>query len=126
MRPPQNRKLSGNVFWQIISNPGGDYQVDVTPFLNLAGNTIALIEAVAQETGVGVQIEKVQDMPAIISYGVFAVAFGAAVAPLIQCDGLLPIAAIVISVALLMVSSDIDICVSFSVLPRGQRDYIAA
>lgn len=35
-------------------------------------NTIALIEAVAQETGVGVQIDKVQDMAAIIGYGVMA------------------------------------------------------
>ncbi|MFZ4551291.1 MAG: thioredoxin family protein [Aquabacterium sp.] len=35
-------------------------------------NTIALIEAVAQEAGVGVQVEKVQDMAAIIGYGVMA------------------------------------------------------
>lgn len=35
-------------------------------------NTIALIEAVAQEAGVSVQIDKVQDMAAIIGYGVMA------------------------------------------------------
>jgi len=35
-------------------------------------NTMALIEAVAQEVGVGVQIDKVQDMAAIIAYGVMA------------------------------------------------------
>lgn len=35
-------------------------------------NTIALIEAVAKEAGVGVQIEKVQNMPAIIGYGVMS------------------------------------------------------
>lgn len=35
-------------------------------------NTIALIEAVAQEAGVGVQIEKVQDMQAISGYGVMS------------------------------------------------------
>ncbi|MFN3914945.1 MAG: thioredoxin family protein [Aquabacterium sp.] len=34
--------------------------------------TIALIEQVAQDKGVPVQIEKVQDMPAIIGYGVMA------------------------------------------------------
>lgn len=34
--------------------------------------TIALIEQVAQDQGVAVQIEKVQDMPAIIGYGVMA------------------------------------------------------
>lgn len=35
-------------------------------------STMALIEAVAQEVGVGVQIDKVQDMAAIIAYGVMA------------------------------------------------------
>ena len=35
-------------------------------------STMALIEAVAQEVGVGVQIDKVQDMAAIIGYGVMA------------------------------------------------------
>ena len=34
--------------------------------------TIALIEQVAQDHGVAVQIEKVQDMQAIIGYGVMA------------------------------------------------------
>lgn len=35
-------------------------------------NTIALIEAVAREKGVEVTIEKVEDMAAIIGYGVMA------------------------------------------------------
>lgn len=35
-------------------------------------NTIALIEQVARDKGVPVTIEKVQDMQAIISYGVMA------------------------------------------------------
>lgn len=34
--------------------------------------TIALIEQVAQEKGVAVQVDKVQDMQAIVGYGVMA------------------------------------------------------
>jgi len=34
--------------------------------------TIALIEQVAQDKGVVIQVEKVQDMPAIIGYGVMS------------------------------------------------------
>ncbi len=35
-------------------------------------NTIALIEQVAQEKGALIKMEKVQDMPAIIGYGVMS------------------------------------------------------
>ena len=35
-------------------------------------NTITLIESVAQEVGAAIQIEKVQDMPRIVSYGVMS------------------------------------------------------
>ena len=35
-------------------------------------NTIALIESVAQEVGTAIQIEKVQDMPSIVSYGILS------------------------------------------------------
>ncbi len=45
---PTESVLRGNVYWQIISNPGTDFAVDTTPFLALAGNTIALIDACDQ------------------------------------------------------------------------------
>jgi uncharacterized protein (DUF1800 family) len=45
---PTESVLRGNVFWQIIANPGSDFLVDTTPFLNVAGNTIALIDACDQ------------------------------------------------------------------------------
>ena len=35
-------------------------------------NTIALVEAVAKEKGVGVAIEKIEDLPAIMGYGVMS------------------------------------------------------
>ena len=35
-------------------------------------NTIALVEAVAQAKGVAIALEKVEDMPEIISYGVMS------------------------------------------------------
>lgn len=35
-------------------------------------NTIALVEAVAKEKGVEVAIEKIEDLPAIIGYGVMS------------------------------------------------------
>ncbi len=35
-------------------------------------NTVALIEAVAREQGVAVEIEKVEDLPRIMSYGVMS------------------------------------------------------
>ena len=46
---PTEAVLRGNLFWQILSNPGADFPVDITPFINLAGNTIALIDAVDQK-----------------------------------------------------------------------------
>ena len=35
-------------------------------------NTVALIEAVAKERGVAITLEKVEDLPAIMSYGVMS------------------------------------------------------
>lgn len=35
-------------------------------------NTVALIEAVAKERGVEITLEKVEDLPAIMSYGVMS------------------------------------------------------
>jgi small redox-active disulfide protein 2 len=35
-------------------------------------NTVALIEAVAKEHGVAITLEKVEDLPAIMSYGVMS------------------------------------------------------
>lgn len=45
---PTESALRGNLFWQIISNPGADFQVDFTPYVNLAANITALIDAVDQ------------------------------------------------------------------------------
>lgn len=35
-------------------------------------NTVALIESVAKECGVAISIEKIEDMPEIMSYGVMS------------------------------------------------------
>lgn len=35
-------------------------------------NTIALVEAVAREKGVAISLEKIEDLPAIIAYGVMS------------------------------------------------------
>jgi small redox-active disulfide protein 2 len=35
-------------------------------------NTLALVEAVAREKGVAITLEKVEDLPAIIGYGVMS------------------------------------------------------
>jgi small redox-active disulfide protein 2 len=35
-------------------------------------NTVALVEAVAKEKGVEIALEKVEDLPAIMSYGVMS------------------------------------------------------
>lgn len=35
-------------------------------------NTVALIETVAKERGEGIQLEKIEDLPAIMSYGVMS------------------------------------------------------
>ncbi len=45
---PTESVLRGNFYWQIISNPGTDFPVDLSSFVALAGNTVALIDAVDQ------------------------------------------------------------------------------
>lgn len=40
--------LRGNFFWRMLSNPGTDMRLDITPFVALAGNTPALIDKVDQ------------------------------------------------------------------------------
>ncbi|UCV04117.1 thioredoxin family protein [Dechloromonas denitrificans] len=35
-------------------------------------NTIALVEAVAREKGVAISLEKIEDLPAIMAYGVMS------------------------------------------------------
>ncbi len=45
---PTESVLRGNMLWWIIANPGAIFSVNTTPFLNLAGNTIALIDACDQ------------------------------------------------------------------------------
>ncbi|MEY2878774.1 MAG: hypothetical protein RLZZ15_1154, partial [Verrucomicrobiota bacterium] len=45
---PTESVLRGNLFWQILSNPGADFPVDTSSFTTLAGNTIALIDACDQ------------------------------------------------------------------------------
>lgn len=45
---PTESVLRGNLFWQIISHPGSDFPVSIAPFVNAAGNTVALIDAVDQ------------------------------------------------------------------------------
>lgn len=45
---PTEAVLRGNFFWEILSNPGSDFPIDLAAFVNLAGNTVALIDAVDQ------------------------------------------------------------------------------
>jgi uncharacterized protein (DUF1800 family) len=45
---PTEAVLRGNLYWQILSNPGADYPVDISSYVAIAGNTIALIDAVDQ------------------------------------------------------------------------------
>ncbi len=45
---PTESVLRGNMFWQIIANPGSDFPVSIAPYVNVAGNTVALIDAVDQ------------------------------------------------------------------------------
>ncbi len=45
---PTESGLRGNMFWYILTNPGADFPVNITPYINLAGNTVALIDAVDQ------------------------------------------------------------------------------
>lgn len=45
---PTESVLRGNMFWEILTSPGGSFAVNLAPFQNLAGNTIALIDACDQ------------------------------------------------------------------------------
>ena len=45
---PTESVLRGNLLWQVIAQPGADFSVSLAPFLNVAGNTIALIDACDQ------------------------------------------------------------------------------
>ncbi len=45
---PTESVFRGNLFWQIISSPSSDFTRDVTPFVNAANDTVALIDAVDQ------------------------------------------------------------------------------
>ena len=45
---PTEAVLRGNFMWQILSNPGTDFPLDLTRFVNLGGNTAGLIDAVDQ------------------------------------------------------------------------------
>jgi uncharacterized protein (DUF1800 family) len=45
---PTEAVLRGNFIWQILSNPGSDFPVSIQSFVNLGGNTAALVEACNQ------------------------------------------------------------------------------
>ncbi len=45
---PTEAVLRGNFLWQILTNPGSDFPIDITRFVNLGGNTAGLIDAVDQ------------------------------------------------------------------------------
>lgn len=45
---PTEAVLRGNMFWQIISHPGSDFPWEISPWVAMAGNTNALIDAVDQ------------------------------------------------------------------------------
>ena len=45
---PTEAVLRGNFIWQILSNPGSDFPLDITRFVNLGGNVPGLINAVDQ------------------------------------------------------------------------------
>lgn len=45
---PTEAVLRGNFIWQILSNPGSDFPLDISRFVNLGGNIPALIDAVDQ------------------------------------------------------------------------------
>jgi uncharacterized protein (DUF1800 family) len=45
---PTEAVLRGNFLWQILSNPGSDFPLDLSRFVNLGGNTAGLIDAVDQ------------------------------------------------------------------------------
>ena len=45
---PTESVLRGNMLWEILTSPGGSFAVNLAPFQNIAGNTIALIDACDQ------------------------------------------------------------------------------
>ena len=45
---PTEAVLRGNLMWDILSSSGGDFPLDLSRFVNLGGNTAALIDAVDQ------------------------------------------------------------------------------
>ena len=45
---PTESVLRGNMMWRIITNPGSDYTVDLSPFSSVATDPIALIDAADQ------------------------------------------------------------------------------
>ncbi len=45
---PTESVLRGNMYWEILTSPGGSFAVNLAPFQNIAGNTIALIDACDQ------------------------------------------------------------------------------
>ena len=45
---PTEAVLRANLVWQILSNPGSDFPIDISRFVGLAGNSAALIDAVDQ------------------------------------------------------------------------------
>lgn len=45
---PTEAVLRGNFIWQILSNPGSDFPISIQSFVNLGGNTAALVEACNQ------------------------------------------------------------------------------
>jgi len=45
---PTEAVLRGNFFWDIITNPGGDFTINLAPFTTVAGNTPQVIDAVDQ------------------------------------------------------------------------------
>lgn len=45
---PTEAVLRGNFIWQILSNPGGDFSLDLTRFVNLGANSTGLIDAIDQ------------------------------------------------------------------------------
>jgi hypothetical protein len=45
---PTEATLRGNFMWDILSNPGSDFALDLSRFINLGGNIVALIDAVDQ------------------------------------------------------------------------------
>jgi uncharacterized protein (DUF1800 family) len=45
---PTESVLRGNQLWQMITNPGGDFVIDTTPFSSVANDTPKLIDAVDQ------------------------------------------------------------------------------